>query len=120
MDGPQIELINNVVWEKEGARGDFAPTLNLSHILGDDGAIMGSICNTPPRHQRYRGLWELVKSNIQPRWNAKSGMGTPQVGSNSMSRLGMNSVAIFNGDIVNGNSKFWKSENNVEPIKLWR
>jgi len=47
-DGPQTSRINNGVREDNSARGDANYALNLSHILGDEGATVGSICKTPP------------------------------------------------------------------------
>lgn len=117
-EGPQTNLKNNGVNEKEGGRGDAA-TLTLSHLLGINDEFIGCIYNMPPRHQRRRGLLELGESSMKPRWNENSGVGSPKLGNNFVSRVGTNSITIPYGDIINCNSRFRNVDNRVEPIHLW-
>ena len=46
---------------------DTRPSRNVSLLLGDEEAYVGSICKTPPRRHKMKGLWELGESSTHPR-----------------------------------------------------
>jgi len=115
------ELVNNIYGgDKEDASGREV-VRGTDHLpgSGEESMLMGRSTKTYQRRRKTKGLLDLGDAKSHPRRSVRISSRNKQVNNYSLSRHGLTSVSLSDGDIDNCNTRLGDAVSPVASAKLW-